>query len=447
MAAMPVTNSLNTHYSTLLKLAIFTIFIVSAIDYTRLMGFEWGPGWDFKCNCDAAYTLFRGGNPYRVREYSFILNGFTYLPFWLPVHGALCKVLNVTDIKTTIVYYPFYISLFLAALWFALSKLKFSSFDRLFLAVVSLSGLGGFLWTVRTGNMALFEAIAFLFAMVYLVKFEESRDQHDRRRFAALFGCFMAVKTGTLVFILLIALLPASRRDRIETALIAGAVACVPILLSYLFYPELMKHYYLMLGNKIEGNVNPYLRSPSIYWGFIDIFADSKLPLSMHWTRILAEGIAILLLVVGVGIVLGVRSLRSAIRQKFVATSSIFGFKGTAFDVFLLVFIFIQLVLPRLKEYSYLLTAISIAFLIVRLRTTPGEKIVLAIFLAIPVFDGHATTINASGLLGNYAQLYVAIGMFFYVLSRYCPPPTEENAAAHAAKQSEPAYTSACADS
>jgi hypothetical protein len=408
----------------LLKLGIAAILLLSVVDYMRLLGYEWGPGWDFKCNCDAAYTLFRGGNPYRSLDYTFIRNAFTYLPFWLPVHGALCLLLQVSDIKTTVVYYPLYVGLFLAAVGFVAAKGPFQRFDRVLFAMIAVAGLNGFLWIARTGNIALFETICFLGALLALLRFCDTRQDSALRWFAVLFGCFMAVKTATLMFAVLIAFVPASRRQRLETGAIAVGVALIPLAVSYAFYSHLMPQYYLMLANKIEGNVNPHICSPSLYCFFRDIaLVPSKLPIRVDLIRLLSQTIPTLLLGLAVAYAVG-RSNGRALWSLFGRGDERrlpFAFKGSAFDAFLFGFLFLQLLMPRLKDYTFALPAVAFAFLIVRLPGSQREKIGLAAWLALPVIDFFEVLASGdSTTFGYYLQLYVALAAFLYLLVRYC---------------------------
>jgi hypothetical protein len=417
-----------SHQIKFLTLIIGAILLLSAVDYVRLLGYEWGPGWDFKCNCDAAYTLFRGGNPYRSLDYTFIRNAFTYLPFWLPAHGALCLLLNVSDIRTTIIYYPLYLGLFLAALRFAVIVNPFSRFERVLFAAIALAGLNGLLWVARTGNIALFETIFFLCAISALLKFCDTRRDAFLLWFAVLFGCFMAIKTSTIVFAVLIALIPASRRQRLEAAAVAVGIALVPLAVSYAFYSHLMPQYYLMLANKIEGNVNPHICSPSLYCFFRDmVLLPSKLPLRADLVRAGSQALPTLLLTLA--------SLYAVGRKNFGAFLSFalrgderplpFAFKGTAFDAFLLAFLFVQLLMPRFKEYTFALPAIAFAFLVVRLPGSPREKIALTLVLAVPVLD-FFEIFNSDGstTFSYYLQLYVTLAAFLYLLVRYCHEPT-----------------------
>jgi hypothetical protein len=417
-----------SHQTKFLTLFIGAILLLSAVDYVRLLGYEWGPGWDFKCNCDAAYTLFRGGNPYRSLDYTYIRNAFTYLPFWLPVHGALCLLLNVSDIKTTIIYYPLYLGLFLAALRFAVIMNPFSRFERVLFAAIAVAGLNGLLWVARTGNIALFETIFFLCAISALLKFCDTRQGSLLLWFAVLFGCFMAIKTATLAFAALIAFIPASRRQRLQTAAIAIGIALIPLAASYAFYSHLIPQYYLMLANKIEGNVNPHICSPSLYCFFRDIvLVPSKLPLRVDLIRIGSQAMPTLLLALAALYAVGRKNctafLSLALRGD--AKRLPLAFKGTAFDVFLLAFLFLQLLMPRFKEYTFALAAIAFAFLVVRLPGSPREKVALTVGLAVPVLD-FFEIFNSDGStsFSYYLQLYVTLVAFLYLLVRYCHEPT-----------------------
>lgn len=424
--------------SKFLTLTIAGVLLLSGVDYMRLLGYEWGPGWDFKCNCDAAYTLFNGGNPYRSHDYSFIRNAFTYLPFWLPVHGVLCKLLNVTDIKTTIIYYPVYVGLFLAVLYFAAIKSFLSRFDRLLFATIVLGGLNGFLWLARTGNIALFETVFFLAAVVSLHGYSRTNDTLWLRSFAILFGAFMSVKSATLAFAPLLLLLPAPRKQRLEAAAIALCIGCVPIAVSYIAYPELMPQYFLMLANKIEGNVNPHICSPSSYCFFRDIvLLPANLSVPPNVVRALSLGASALLLGAATLYAMGRenRSALVAVALRGRAPRPRFAFNGDALDLFLLCFAFIQLLMPRFKEYTFALLSVALAFLILRLVGTRREKVLLATYLLLPIID-FAELVNSedSKHFAYYLQLFVGLSAFLYLVVRYCARPA---VAAREGEQSE----------
>jgi uncharacterized membrane protein len=340
------------------------------------------------------------------------------------VHGALCLLLYVSDIKTTVIYYPLYVGLFLAALGFAVAKGPFQRFDRVLFATVALTGLNGFLWIARTGNIALFETIFFLGALVALLRFCDTRQDSSLRWFAVLLGCFMAVKTATLLFAVLIAFVPASRRQRLETAGIAVGIALVPLAVSYAFYSHLMPQYYLMLANKIEGNVNPHLCSPSLYCFFRDVvLVPSKLPLRVDFVRVLSQAIPTVLLGLAVAYAVGRSNGRAlwSLVSRADERQLPFAFKGSAFDVFLFGFLLLQLLMPRLKDYTFTLPAIAFAFLVVRLHGSPREKIGLSVWLALPVIDFFGVLASdGSAAFSFFLQLYVALTAFLYLLVRYC---------------------------
>jgi len=411
---------ISTRLSKFLVLGIATVLIVSAIDYMRLLGYEWGPGWDFKCGCDAAYALFKGLNPYKSLDYSFIRNSFTYLPFWLPIHGLLCMALNVTDVATTIIYYPVYLGAFLLALRLATIKSYFASFERSIFAGIILSGLAGFLWIMRTGNIAFLDTIFFLFAITCLLRFCQTQKLAVLRAFAVLFGCFMAVKTATLAFVVLMVLLPTSPRRKLEAVAIALGVALLPLLISYAVYPNLMVQYFLMLQNNIEGNVNPHLCSVSVYCLFLnEVFAPTALPLRADFTHILSQAVPTLLLTSAIVYLAGTKNRRAllSLATRDPERRLSFQFKGSSFDLFLLAFIYLQILTPRLKEYTFGLIAIAFAHLVVRMPVSPREKVCLAFYLSIPVLR-FFVPIDVDRFF--YVQLFVAITAFLYITFRCC---------------------------
>jgi len=411
-----------SHYSALLLLSIVCVLVLSVTDYLHNMGTQWGPGWDFKAVCDGSYTWRRGGNPYNASDRDFNNHPFTYLPFWLPISRSLCKGLGVSDIKTTVIYYPAYLALFLGTLMLATIRNGFSRFDRLLFATICVTGLGGFLWVARGGNFALFEAIFFLLALSYLVQFGTQPDKFRMYMFSVLFGLFMAIKSATIAYIVVLALVPASRRDRLGMALVAGAVAIAPLLISYAFYPGLITQYYLAVTSQIGGNVDPNLCNPSFYCFFRDALEQSRLPLGPGARRFVSLTAAVLLVIVSAAIALGVTSWRGS----FSRSANVFGnrpwfhFKGTAVDAFLLAFIFLQLLNPRFKEYTYVLTAIAFAYLIVRLPAAEKVKLMLALYLAVPVLVGHATKRGDGGIANYYVQLFIAFSAFLIILCWYC---------------------------
>ena len=374
------------------------VFAYSAVDYAHLIGSEWGPGWDFATNCDAAHAYDRGVNAYLPENYEVSKNYFTYQPALLPVVSALCRITHTHDLRRGVGYWPMYWLLTAFCLTAAVRIARPGPVAGLF-CLMTLAGLTGFFWALRTGNYTMFEMNFLLLALAFLARAVSPRARSwDPWMFAVCFGLFAAIKAVLVMFVVVFLLLPFTRRQVAGMAAVAVGISLTPIILSSVFDPvEARLAWHWVLSD--QSGCNP---------SFFCLAKDVGRWSGIAWPVIGAAALALIAVLVGIAAYAGLTPLRAVrFARALIARLP----PAEAFSLLVLVLFALQLGLPRIKEYSYSLLAVLAAYYLLSRRRFDGTALALATLAAIPMALNHPYRPQAN-LLGGYAQLYCATAMF-----------------------------------
>ena len=358
-------------------------------DFGLLTQTPLGPGWDFMANCDASYAYAAGKNPYLPESYSLSRLLYTYPPVFLPFTNALCRGLRIDDLRHVNAYLPFLFATLALAVGAALILAKATAKSALFVFVF-VSAYGGVFWILRTGNLSAFEVGCLTLSLACLLRSLRPGGPHVGAgyAFAALFGLFCGFKTVYCALIPLFFVLPAPATTKARWAALALALGLAPALLSLWFYPD-------FVAQQVVNVVADQARcNPSLLCLATHLHNRPPIDLAvMLWTvAMVAASMA----------ALAFYALNAPLAAIWRGTG--FADERQAFRVFVLLLMIAIGLFPRLKEYSYGLAAVGLAFAVIAQRD--GERLGRAAILAAaaPLLALHPT-LQAYSPLTFWAQL------------------------------------------
>ena len=370
---------------------IITAFMLLyvASDFADLQSTPLRAGWDFMAGCEAARIFDSGLNPYLIDNYHFNPNPYTYAPVFVPVTSLMCKGLFIHKLEKVYIYFPVYLGFLGLVLVSAIRVIKTQKIWPLLVVAITV-GFGGVAWVLRTGNYALAEALFLISALAFLMRWlGEHRKPYDVYVFAILFGLFCCIKTVATCFILLFVFLPFSKKEKISAAVIAALVGLMPVLLSYLLMPENIPYQWQNIARD-----QSLCRNPSFYWLANEIrlrIVHQTLPVGIWMVSQAVLSLAALVYCLRRGLWDAIRAPEAMIRA----------------EVFLVALYWAELSLPRLKEYSYVLLAIIMAYYLLMRRRQDAMTLVILLTSAVPVLVNQPR-VNGDNPFGVFVQLIAA---------------------------------------
>lgn len=384
---------------------ICSIFLYLCLDFTRSIGSAWGQGWDLTSVCGGSFAYLNGRNPYAVKQYAFGIFPYTYLPFWLPATAGLCKALSITGPSDNLLYFPAFLGLFAFSTAFLTSRMRLIGWERMFLVAMIFGGFAGFPVVMRTANITFFEGIFLILALAFLFSHARTGDRRELWLFATMFGLFAAIKTITIVFVASFWFLPFELKDRLKAASIVIVIWCLPVVVSILFQYDLFLQFLAVHLNKIEGNINVNGHSPSFFWFFDDIL--QPLHMSGALRRSISSVLSGVVVMGGAAFAIGQNGLKSLLRSNRSGDVP-FGLLGDRYDLFMVSIAIMQLLIPRIREYSFFLLAIVLGTTILRSEISRPAKLAVAAGMTPPMLFGQQ--------LGGFDQLWWSAIVTYFLL-------------------------------
>ena len=371
-----------------LIVAAFMLLYVAS-DYADLGATPLRAGWDFMAGCEAAGIFNAGLNPYLIDNYHFNPNPYTYAPVFVPVTSLMCKGLFIHKLEKVYIYFPVYLGFLGLVLVSAIRVIKTQKIWPLLVVAITV-GFGGVAWVLRTGNYALAEVLFLISALAFLMRWlGEHRKPYDAYAFAILFGLFCCIKTVATCFVLLFVFLPFAKKEKTSAAAIAIFLGLMPVLLSWLLMPEDLAYQWQNITRD-----QSLCRNPSFYWLANEIrihIVHQTLPVGIWMVCQAILSLAALVYCFRRGLWKAIRTPESMIKT----------------EVFLVALYWAELSLPRLKEYSYALLAVIMAYYLLLRRRQDEMTLIILLTSAVPVLVNQPR-VNEDNPLGVFVQLIAA---------------------------------------
>ena len=390
----------NRQINFLFIVASVFVFLYSTAIFIKAIGTFWGPGWDFMMGCDAARAFLEGKNPYLPASYQFSTNHYTYPFTLLPFSVLLCKSLAIHDLHKVYAYFPAYWIITAFVLYRAITISRGKDMAPMFCFTMA-AAFGGLIWTMKTGNYSFFEFDFLVLSLAYLMRgLSPNPKQFDLILFSILFGLFCSIKSVSLIFTPLFFLLPLLPKQKLKLSAIAVIIGAFPILVSASLYPD---YFSLQILNTKLDQVGC---NPSLYCMFksyaASAGAENEHAVSMALATFLASALMLLLSLRIIGVFRKFRNMDNE----------------TAFRAFVL-FVFLgEALLPRLKEYAFVLFAVLLAFYLLSRRKIDLTSLAAIGVSMIPILVNHAE-VGAENIYGGYVQLMSTWAVFFILLSDF----------------------------
>jgi hypothetical protein len=260
-----------------------------------------------------------------------------------------------------------------------------------------LTYVGGFLWTLTSGNFSLFECLFLAVSLSYLYRFCSPNARHqDDLIFALLFGMFCALKSVNVVFVVLFMLLPVTRSRRLFLSGLSTAIGVAPFLLSFLFYKDYMLT--VLAALKADNAAG----SPGILtFIFVELLGRH------HFiTSYVIYGAVLLVLLYIFYRANVIPEIMHLSGQEVTSTFS------------LALAIGIQ-ILPRSKEYNYALIGVALGFYLLSRHRIDRRSYVIACLGIVPAVTLHPL-IFEKAMFGWFSQLYFSILSLGVAFALWC---------------------------
>ncbi|MHC5065346.1 MAG: glycosyltransferase family 87 protein [Planctomycetota bacterium] len=356
--------------------------------------------WDFQTYYAAAQAHQEGLNPYDLGLLSEVFGREIKHPYTYPPATLYCfrPFLWMGFETACLVFVGLKVLAFgfLLVIWGRL--LAKPGLGLALLVLLPLAYSGAALVDLRAGNISVFEQVLVWLGFASLM----------RGRLMPFVACILLVASFKLLPIAFLVFLLGQDRGRQSGAIARTAMLVVIALaLHLIFSGGYLETYAAAIGLRDErGSINP---SSFAFWGSVLHFlAGDEFASASSWLRWL-------LYLLGVVLVTALTWRKIARRLQ--------GDPLTAFILFSLGY---ALVMPRFKDYSYLLL-VPAAALLVTSRASILRASLLVLVFCLPTHDLH--WVRSEGLRGflSYFPLYCAAGLWFYYLTWFTPPPDHAN--------------------
>lgn len=347
------------------------------------------PGRDFNIYSSAVKVHYSGGNPYSAGELAVSsrdILSFSYSPLTLPFF----KILDKAD---RVVGYPaIYLLFFLASFFFALRTFKGN--DAIYLAILFLSGFWVFYLNMMTGNIELFMLLVFSLGCFFYAR-------NHLLGFNLSIGALTMFKVTPALFGLPPLVIGGERRSRVRSALtLLGAIAA----LHGLSYALFCRAHIAWLNQLFDqGSLRDAAGRSGVSFfalAYRFLLAEDRDPLFFAGLlHVIFSAVCV------IGFII--------FKRRVVDRNAVFFFGVLA----------AMLVMPRLRDYSFVYVLIPLYYLTRRFDF--GRKsVILALCVLMPALSKTSVMqelMEISPLLSifHYAHLISLIFIFCYIFIIY----------------------------
>ncbi len=381
-------------------------------------------GWDLLVNCAAVDAHVAGLDPYFVKNLKGTNFSYPYLPVTLDVFRPVCAGGLLVDHYMSLY---FVLAVLCGLLLPGLGRTRPRDVALRVLCV--LGAFVGFEWVHVSGNFAILSGVLTAIALMLLLRAPTAGVPEDpgfalRLAGAALLGLVMSFK---LVFFLVPAalyLLPLPRGRKLLLITVAAFSFALPILISWLFYPDLFASWLLAIGGRIPGQhavdlveINPSLLL--LAQNLTHHAGVESRPVVLATYALAALALVLVPFALSVLRVAASRPVREGGSRLSQLDRWLIDHPRAAMRVTVLAMFALYLCSPRLKEYAFFELALYAAILVVDLPARP-----LAAFLSVGLIAPALTSLTRTTLEGTFILLVAALACFWILLLDFRAEPT-----------------------
>ncbi|SFN21258.1 hypothetical protein SAMN05216573_109306 [Bradyrhizobium sp. Rc3b] len=375
-------------------------------------------GWDTRVNCAAVDAYVGGLDPYFVKNLKGTKLSYPYLPVTLDAFRPFCADgILVAHYKTIFPVLAVLCGLILPGF----GRTRPSARDVGLRVLCALGAFVGFEWVQASGNFAILSGVLTAIALRLLLSppasgAAEDRSFPSRLAGAALLGLVMSFKLVFFPVLAALYFLPLPRGRKLMLIAMAVFSFALPILISWLAYPDLFASWQLAVAGKIPDQhlVELFESNPSLLLLARDLMGhvgliDSK-PAIFATYAFAATALVLVPFVLSVLRLIGSRPAHEGDSLLARLDRWLMDHPRAAMRITVLAMFALYLSSPRLKEYAFFELALYAAILLVDL---PARA--LAAALTVGLLMPSLIFVTGSSSEDNSIQLFSAL-MFFWVL-------------------------------
>ncbi|QFI77341.1 hypothetical protein F8237_28335 [Bradyrhizobium betae] len=383
-------------------------------------------GWDVRVNCAAVDAHVAGLDPYVVKNLKGTRLSYPYLPVTLDVFRPLCAGGVLVGHYRGVF---FALAVLCGLLLPGLGRARPSARDVGLRVLCALGAFVGFEWVQAHGNFAILSGVLTAIALRFLLSLPPSRTPEHRGSplhlaGAALLGLVMSFKLVFFPVLAALYFLPLPRGRKLVLIAVAAFSFALPILISWLGYPDLFASWQLAMAGKIPDQhiVDLFELNPSLLLLVRDLMTDAGLGGSKPAIfAIYAFGALALVLVpfaLSVFRAVASRPLREGETLLARLDRWLIDHPRAAMRITVLAMFALYLCSPRLKEYAFFELALYAAILLADLPAAA-----LAAVLTVGLLVPSVNSLVGHSLEGSYLLLFVATACFWILLLDFRAEP------------------------
>ena len=384
-------------------------------------------GWDTRVNCAAVDAYVGGLDPYYVKNLKGTRLSYPYLPVTLDVFRPFCAGGALNNYHRGI--FPV-LAVLCALLLPGLGRSRPGARDVALRVLCAFGAFVGFEWVQASGNFAILSGVLTAIALRLLLAVPVSEAAADRKptsQFAgaALLGLVMSFKLVFFPVLAALYFLPLPRGRKL--ALIAAAMGsfALPILISWLAYPDLFASWQLAMAGKIPDQhvVDLFESNPSLLllarelMGHVGLI-DSRPAIFATYAAVTS---ALVLAPFAFSVLRALKSRPGQQGRSLLARLDrwLMDHPRVAARLTVLAMFTLYLSSPRLKEYAFFELALYAAVLIVDLPT-----MALAAVLTVGVLGPSLISLAGRPLEDSFILLFAGLLTFWVLLLDFRAEPT-----------------------
>ncbi|AWM08373.1 hypothetical protein [Bradyrhizobium symbiodeficiens] len=381
-------------------------------------------GWDTRVNCAAVDAYAGGLDPYFVKNLKGTKLSYPYLPVTLEAFRPFCAGgILVAHHKAIFPVLAVLCGLLLPGLGFREHGRKRPGARDVGLRVLcTLGAFVGFEWVQASGNFAILSGVLTAIALRLLLSLPASGSTEDRSfpsrlAGAALLGLVMSFKLVFLPVLAALYFLPLPRGRKLTLIAMAVFSFALPILISWLAYPDLFASWQLAMAGKIPDQhlVELFESNPSLLLLARDLMGhvgliDSK-PAIFATYAVAATALVLGPFALSVLRLIGKRPAHEGGSLPGRLDRWLMDHPRVAMRITVLAMFALYLSSPRLKEYAFFELALYAAILLVDL-----SAMALAAALTVGLLMPSLISIVGTSLDDSFILLVSALMLFWVLL-------------------------------
>ncbi|AWM04774.1 hypothetical protein [Bradyrhizobium amphicarpaeae] len=379
-------------------------------------------GWDTRVNCAAVDAYAAGLDPYFVKNLKGTKLSYPYLPVTLEAFRPLCAGgILVAHYRAIFPVLAVLCGLLLPGFQ-GPGRTRTSAREVGLRVLCALGAFVGFEWVQASGNFAILSGVLTAIALTLLLSLPASGAAEDRSfpsrlAGAGLLGLVMSFKLVFFPVLAALYFLPLPRGRKLTLIAMAAFSFALPILISWLAYPDLFASWQLAMAGKIPDQhlVELFESNPSLLLLARDLMGHVGL-IDSKPAIFAAYAVAATALVLGpfalcILRLIGNRPAHGGGSLPVRLDRWLMDHPRVAMRITVLAMFALYLSSPRLKEYAFFELALYAAILLVDLSAAA-----LAAALIVGLLMPSLISVVGTSLEGSFILLFSALMLFWVLL-------------------------------